>query len=85
MEGSPGNQGAFRGGTYAQPILEEYGLSCENDMSLLDEDDLMVLCSKLKPFPSKVLRKWVQGLAAEQRAAAFMNDAPTGIHSSREG
>jgi ABC-type Zn2+ transport system substrate-binding protein/surface adhesin len=60
----------------AAPILEEYGLSCENDMSLLDEDDLMVLCSKLKQFPSKLLRKWVQGLADEQRAAADMNDAP---------
>ena len=45
-----------------------------NDMSLLDEDDLVVLC-KLKPFPSKLQRKWVQGLVAEQRAAAFMKDA----------
>jgi hypothetical protein len=44
-------------------------------MSLVDEDDLVVLCSKLKPFQSKLLRKWVQGLGAEQRAAAFMKDA----------
>ena len=43
-------------------------------MSLVDEDDLVVLCSKLKPFQSKLLRKWVQGLGAEQRAAAFMKD-----------
>jgi hypothetical protein len=57
------------------PILEEYGLSCENDMSLLEEKDLVVLCSKLKPFPSKLLRKWVQGLVAEQRVAAFMKHA----------
>ena len=35
----------------------------------------MVLCSKLKPFQSKLLRKWVQGIAIEQRAAAFMKDA----------
>jgi hypothetical protein len=31
----------------AAPILEEYGLSCESDMSLVDEEDLVVLCSKL--------------------------------------
>jgi hypothetical protein len=60
----------------AAPILEDYGLSCENDLSLLDQDDLMTLCSKLKQFPSKLLRKWVQGLADEQKAAADMNDAP---------
>ncbi len=51
-----------KGLSAAAPILEDYGLSCD-DMSLLDEDDLMTLCSKLKQFPSKLLRKWVQGLA----------------------
>lgn len=65
-----------KGLSAAAPILEDYGLSCENDMSLLDEDDLMTLCSKLKQFPSKLLRKWVQGLAYEQRDAADMNHAP---------
>jgi hypothetical protein len=44
-------------------------------MSLVDEDDLLTLCNKLKPFQSKLLRTWVQGLVAEQRAAAFMKDA----------
>ena len=44
-------------------------------MSLVDEEDLLVLCSKLKQFQSKLLRKWVQGLGDEQRAAAFMKDA----------
>ncbi len=39
------------------------------------EEDLVVLCSKIKPFQSKLQRKWVQGLGAEQRAAAFMKDA----------
>ena len=63
-----------KGLSAAATILEEYGLSCESDMSLVDEDDLVVLCSKLKPFQSKLLRKWVQGLGAEQRAAAFMKD-----------
>jgi hypothetical protein len=51
---------ATKGLSAAAPILEDYGLSCENDMSLLDEDDLMTWCSKLKQFPSKLLRKWVQ-------------------------
>ena len=64
-----------KGLSAAATILEEYGLSCESDMSLVDEDDLVVLCSKLKPFQSKLLRKWVQGLGAAQRAAAFMKDA----------
>jgi hypothetical protein len=64
-----------KGLSTAAPILEEYGLSCEIDMSLVDEEDLVVLCSKLKQFQSKLLRKWVQGLVTEQRAAAFMKDA----------
>jgi len=64
-----------KGLSAAAPILEEYGLSCESDMSLVDEEDLLVLCSKLKQFQSKLLRKWVQGLVDEQRAAAFMKDA----------
>jgi hypothetical protein len=33
------------------------------------------LCSKLKQFQNKLLRKWVQGLT-EKRAAADMNNAP---------
>ena len=44
-------------------------------MLLVDEEDLVVLCSKLKQFQSKLLRKWVQGIGVEQRAAAFMKDA----------
>ena len=64
-----------KGLSAAATILEEYGLSCESDMSLVDGDDLAILCSKLKLFQSKLLRKWVQGLGAEQGAAAFMKDA----------
>jgi hypothetical protein len=59
-----------KGLSAAATILEEYGLSCESDMSLVDEDDLVVLCSKLKPFQSKLLRKWVQGLDTEH---SFVN------------
>jgi hypothetical protein len=73
-----------KGLSAAATILEEYGLSCESDMSLVDEEDLVVLCSKLKPFQSKLLRKWVQGLGVEQRAAAFMKDASAAKnHSSK--
>jgi hypothetical protein len=36
-----------KGLSAAAPILEEYGLSCESDMSRVDEEDLVVLCSKL--------------------------------------
>jgi len=32
-----------KGLSAAAPILEEYGLSCENNMSLLDGEDLVVL------------------------------------------
>jgi hypothetical protein len=64
-----------KGLSAAATILEEYGLSCESDMSLVDGDDLAILCSKLKLFQSKLLRKWVQGLGAEQGTAAFMKDA----------
>ena len=52
-----------------------HGLEPLHDMSLVDEEDLAVLCSKLKPFQSKLLRKWVQGLGTEQGAAVFMKDA----------
>jgi hypothetical protein len=41
-------------------------------MSLVDEEDLVELCSKLKQFQSKLLRKWVQGLGAEQRDFCFV-------------
>ncbi len=36
-----------KGLSAAAPILEEYGLSCENNMSLLDEEDLVVLLQYL--------------------------------------
>ena len=39
------------------------------------EQKEVVLCNKIKQFQSKLLRKWVQGLGTEQRAAAFMKDA----------
>jgi hypothetical protein len=64
-----------KGLSAAATILQEYGLSCESDMSLVDEEDLVVLCSKLKPFQTKILRKWVQGLDAKQGADSFMKDA----------
>jgi hypothetical protein len=47
------------------PVLELYGLSCENDLSILVQEDLNTLSSQLKQFHSRILRTWVQGLAAE--------------------
>jgi hypothetical protein len=32
-------------------VLEEYGLSCESDMSLVDEEDLVVLETCLRGLP----------------------------------
>ena len=48
------------------------------------QEDLNTLSSQLKPFHSRILRTWVQGLAAEdqhhkrdkKRAAGDANDAP---------
>jgi hypothetical protein len=42
-----------KGLSAAAPILEEYGLSCERDMLIVDEEDLVALCSKLKQAVSK--------------------------------
>jgi cobalamin biosynthesis protein CobT len=75
---------ASKGLSGAAPVLEGYGLSCEHDLSLLVQEDLNTLSSQLKPFHSRILRTWVQGLAAEdphhkrdkKRAAGNVNDAP---------
>jgi hypothetical protein len=75
---------ASKGLSGAAPVLEGYGLSCEHDLSLLVQEDLNTLSSQLKPFHSRILRTWVQGLAAEdphhkrdkKRAAGDANDAP---------
>ena len=53
-----------RGLAVVVSILEDYGVSCEVDVSHLDAEDLNTLGSKLKPLQSKLLRKWVEGLAA---------------------
>jgi hypothetical protein len=55
---------ASKGLSGAAPVLEGYGLSCEHDLSLLVQEDLNTLSSQLKPFHSRILRTWVQGLAA---------------------
>ena len=55
---------ASKGLSGAAPVLEGYGLSCEHDLSLLVQEDLNALSSQLTPFHSRILRTWVQGLAA---------------------
>ena len=75
---------ASKGLSGAAPVLEGYGLSCEHDLSLLVQEDLNTLSNQLKPFHSRILRTWVQGLAAEdphhkrdkKRAAGNVNDTP---------
>jgi hypothetical protein len=76
---------ASKGLSGAALVLEGYGLSCENDLSLLVQEDLNTLSSQLKQVHSRILRTWVQGLASEDehhkrdknRAAGdAMNDGP---------
>jgi hypothetical protein len=75
---------ASKGLSGAAPVLEGYGLSCEHDLSLLVQEDLNALSSQLTQFHSRILRTWVQGLAAadqhhkrdKKRAAGDVNDAP---------
>jgi hypothetical protein len=75
---------ASQGLSGAAPVLEGYGLSCESDLSLMVQEDLNTLSSQLKPFHSRILRTWVQGLAAEdehhkrdkKRAAGDVIDCP---------
>ena len=40
----------------AASVLEEYGLSCEADVSHLAQEDLGALGSKLKPLQNNLLR-----------------------------
>jgi hypothetical protein len=75
---------ASKGLSGAASVLEGYGLSCENDLSLLVQEDLNTLISQLKQFHSRILRTWVQGLAVEdehhkrdkKRADGEVKDAP---------
>ena len=56
---------ASKGLSGAAPVLEGSGLSCEHDLSLLVQEDLNTLINQLNQFHSRILRTWVQGLAAE--------------------
>ena len=71
----------------SQPVLRDRARankSCEKDLSLLVQEDLIALGNNLKQFHSRILRTWVEGLAAEdqhhkrdkKRAAGDVNDAP---------
>ena len=61
----------------AASVLEEYGLSCEADVSHLAQEDLGALGSKLKPLQNNLLRKWVQGLATGGNRGAILSGTPT--------
>jgi hypothetical protein len=58
-------------------VLEEYGLSCEADVSRLDETDLGVLSSKLKQLQNNLLRKWVRGLTTGGDCGTILSSTPT--------
>ena len=47
---------ASKGLSGAALVLEGYGLSCENDLLLLVQEDLNTLSSQLKLFHSRILR-----------------------------
>jgi hypothetical protein len=58
-------------------VLEEYGLSCEADVSRLDETDLGALSSKLKQLQNNLLRKWVRGLTTGGDCGTILSSTPT--------
>ena len=66
---------ASKGLSGAAPVLEGYGLSCEHDLSLLVQEDLNTLSSQLKLFHNRILRTWVQGLAAEDQCSRSTTNA----------
>jgi hypothetical protein len=76
---------ASKGLSGAAPVLEGYGLSCEHDLSLLVQEDLNALSSQLTPFHSRILRTWVQGLAAADSFVlrALLTNAPNSCPPER--
>ena len=66
----------------AASVLEEYGLSCEADVSHLAEEDLGALSSKMKPLQSRLLRKWVEGLAPGGDRGTILSGTPTASDTS---
>ena len=70
-------------------VLEEYGLSCEADVSSLDDTDLGALSSKLRQLQANLLRKWVQGLTLggnrSLTTAAVNNTEPAQEKGDSEG
>ena len=71
-----------KGLTAAASVLEEYGLSCEADVSRLDETDLGALSSKLKQLQNNLLRKWVEGLAPGGDRGTILSGTPAASDTS---
>ena len=68
----------------AASVLEEYGLSCEADVSHLAEEDLGALTSKMKPLQSRLLCQWVEGLAPGGDRGTFVSGSPAATHTASD-
>ena len=56
-------------------ILENYGIDCETDSSVLDQDDFSKLVSRrLKPLHVKKLERWCE--AVRERAENMLPNTP---------
>ena len=56
-------------------ILENYGIDCETDLSVLDQDDFSKLASRgLKPLHVKKLERWCE--AVRERAENMLPNTP---------
>ncbi len=67
----------------ATEILENYGIDCETDLSVLDQDDFSKLASRgLKPLHVKKLERWCE--AVRERAENMLPNTPAAaaLHSS---
>ena len=59
----------------AAEILEHYGIDCETDLSMLDQDDFSKLASRgMKPLHVKKLERWCE--AVRERAQHMLPNTP---------
>ncbi len=68
-------------------ILENYGIDCETDVSLLDRDDFSKLSSNgLKPMEGKKLERWSNDVRAraENMLTSSLNTPPGALLLSSE-
>ena len=71
-----------KGLAVAASVLEDYGISCEADVSHLDAEDLGALSSQLMPLHRNLLRKWVEGLAPGGDRGTILSGTPAASDTS---